>query len=91
VRDGALLLAAGAVATWCRRSSQKPACPLPWLVRRLGAYRGVGRENAVVKYSRHVLDALPKILTVQGGGETGAPLCLCPPCAACRLVRIVPL
>lgn len=29
--------------------------------RSLGAFRGLGRDNAIAKYSRHVLDALPRI------------------------------
>lgn len=53
---------------------QPPPPPLPPTCAccrrcRLGAYRGLGRENAIAKFSRHVLDALPKIL---GGAGPGA-------------------
>lgn len=52
----------------CRSAATSPA-PLPPLCR-LGSYRGLGRENAIAKFSRHVLDALPKILL--GGAGPGA-------------------
>lgn len=54
----------------CRRLAASPAwhCLLPLC--RLGSYRGLGRENAIAKFSRHVLDALPKILL--GGAGPGA-------------------
>ncbi len=52
--------------------SLKPPCPSPVpALCRLGSYRGLGRENAIAKFSRHVLDALPKIL-LGGAGPSAA-------------------
>eukprot|EP00887_Chlorella_sp_A99_P005877 scaffold1.g5877.t1 len=37
----------------------------------LGALRGAGPDNAIARYSRHLLDVLPKIMALgAGGGET---------------------
>lgn len=52
----------------CRRPTSPPLAPpsRPSLsplhpTLSLGAYRGLGRDNAIAKYSLHVLDALPRI------------------------------
>ncbi|KAI7845496.1 hypothetical protein COHA_001042 [Chlorella ohadii] len=50
---------------------QLPLTTLAQQLEQLGSYRGLGRENAIAKFSRHVLDALPKIL-LGGAGPSAA-------------------
>lgn len=52
---------AATIVTLQHTTITAPSTALPPLSRcRLGAYRGLGRDNAIARHSAHVIDALPK-------------------------------
>ena len=66
-RSAACLLPAALVA----HHLAHPRAPTTPSTHRLGAFRGLGRDNAVARFSRHVLDALPKTHSAGAGGAAG--------------------